>query len=121
MNLADKAKSLGFEEVELREMLELFIEISLSDLQKLQSAVDQKKPELAAAAAHSIKGAARSFGFDELAGKLEIVELRARGNDVNLDGELLTSVQRELDEIIETLRTADLASVHPNTHSSSLP
>lgn len=106
MNLSDKAKSLGLEEIELREMLQLFVETSLSDLQKLQWAIDHRQLELAAAAAHSIKGAARSFGFDELAGKVEKIELRARRNNLDHSRDVLRAVRLEIDEIAQLLRTS---------------
>lgn len=107
MNLADKAKSLGFEEVEFREMLQLFVETCLSDLERLQGAIDRKQSQMAAAAAHSMKGAARSFGLDELARKAEIIELEASGNDLHHCGDIAAAIRLEIDEILQLLQTSD--------------
>lgn len=107
MNLTDKARALGFDPAELRELLDLFVETSLADLQTLQAALDQNRPEPAVIASHSIKGAARSLGFDELSAKLETIESNARRNSLVAGRELLESVRAEIDAIVQALRKFD--------------
>jgi HPt (histidine-containing phosphotransfer) domain-containing protein len=102
MDLSKMAEALGFDEPEFKEMLQLFVDTTRSDLGKLQSALDQANAETAMEASHSIKGAARSFGFDDIAGGAENIELRARRND--LDDLELDLLRAKLEEIAEALK-----------------
>lgn len=104
MNLGDMAKALGFDEDEFCEMLELFVETTVADLEKLKFAIDQGIPELVVEASHSIKGAARSFGFDEISKVAETIEVKARNKDLDGSAEMMNSVRAELDGIILTLQ-----------------
>ena len=68
------AGKLGLEKNEYMELIELFVERSMSDLEKLEVAIRCKNAEGAAEAAHSMKGAAGNLGimdFYESAAKIE--------------------------------------------------
>ena len=84
MDFKETAKNLGLEEDEFIEILKLFVEVSLSDLEKMKSAIDSKNSRIVFESSHSIKGAAVNLGFQEIAQIAREVELNAR-QDI-LDG-----------------------------------
>ena len=74
MNFRELSENLSMEEDEYMELIELFIETGISDLKKLQVAVDEVNAKKAADIAHSFKGAALNLGlmeFFEIAKQLE--------------------------------------------------
>ena len=101
MNYKELAENLELEEDEFFEMVELFIEISASDLSRLQSAINEENAEKVIEAAHSIKGASGNMGFMdmfEVAGELE---KRARDNSLEGTAESAQELKKKLDEIAE--------------------
>ena len=78
------AENLGLEESEFFEMIELFIEVSLSDLDRLGAGLKQADADEVVEAAHSIKGAAVNLGLQEISDVAQGVEMNAR--EKNLDG-----------------------------------
>ncbi len=74
MDFKHLASKIGIDEEDFMELVELFISTTLSDLDKIKQGVCDNYPEDAAAASHSIKGAAGNMGFAlifELAKKME--------------------------------------------------
>ena len=68
------AENLGLGKDEYMELIELFTETSMSDLEKLEAAIRYRNTNDAAEAAHSMKGAAGNLGimdFYESAAKIE--------------------------------------------------
>jgi HPt (histidine-containing phosphotransfer) domain-containing protein len=78
------ASNLGLEENEYFEMLDLFVEVSLSDINRLEAGLKEANSEGVLEAAHSIKGAAINLGLKEFADLAMAVEMKARDKD--LDG-----------------------------------
>jgi HPt (histidine-containing phosphotransfer) domain-containing protein len=75
MDFKALAGNLGLEEEEYMELIELFVERSMSDLNKLEAAIKSGNADEAADAAHSMKGAAGNLGimdFYESAAKIEM-------------------------------------------------
>lgn len=104
MNFGQMAEVLGFDEDEFHEMLELFVETTEADLATLKSAVEQQDTKTTVEAAHSIKGAARSFGFDELSGWAASIEENARQNDLSGSVEAMAAIGDRLNKIIAELK-----------------
>jgi len=104
MDFTEKAAALGFAEAEFEELLELFVDTTAQDLKKLKSAIEDDAMVAAAEAAHSIKGAARGFGFDELAREAEVIEKQARCQGLGPNRDILTGLEAGLDEIIAALK-----------------
>ena len=99
MNLKDLAQDLGLEDDEFLEIVELYIETSDSDFDKIQSAIDQGNAQIILEAAHSIKGASGNFGFMkayEAAGK---IELEARKGQIAAAAETAKILEKELIQI----------------------
>ena len=80
MNLEELALELEMEPDEIRELLEIFIESSESDLDKLNKAIDEADQKMAADAAHSIKGASANLGFMDISSVAKSIEHKARNN-----------------------------------------
>ncbi len=62
----DDLQKMGFDKDEYVELITLFVETGLSDVSEIEKALKSENLEGAAAAAHSLKGAADSFGEREL-------------------------------------------------------
>ncbi|MBW1670031.1 MAG: Hpt domain-containing protein [Deltaproteobacteria bacterium] len=82
MNIKELAENIGLEKEEYLELVELFVETGKSDMDKLQSAIDEKNVEKVATASHSLKGASGNLGFEE------IFEVAKKINDEALEGSL---------------------------------
>ena len=65
MKIKELAENLGLKEDEYLEILELFIDIGMADIEKLSSAIEESNAEEAAQAAHSLKGASGNLGLME--------------------------------------------------------
>ena len=82
MNIRELAENIGLEEEEYLELVELFVEIGMSDIDKLQSAIDEGNVEEVASTSHSLKGASGNLGF------VELFEVAKKINDEALEGRL---------------------------------
>ena len=100
MNFGVLAENLGLGEEEFQELIQLFIETSLSDLEALHHAMAENDAAKVRMAAHSIKGAANNLGLVDLyeVGK----EIEERAKDDQLDGlpDMLSSLRARLDELV---------------------
>lgn len=78
MNLTRLAQEMGLDEEECREIVHLFIETTISDVENLKRAVQMKDFALAVQSSHSIKGASANLGFDEISEIAKGAEMNAR-------------------------------------------
>ena len=78
MDFKALAENLGLEEEEYMERIELFVERSMSDLEKLEAAIKGRNAETAAEAAHSMKGAAGNLGIMDFYKSAAKIEMEAR-------------------------------------------
>ena len=104
MNIKELAENLGLEEDEYLELLELFLDTGMTDIEKLRSAIEEGNAEEAAQAAHSLKGASGNLGLMEIYDVALKSEEEARNN--SLDG-LVDSAQtlkEQLDSLAEVAR-----------------
>ena len=105
MNFKELAVTLGLEEGEFLEIIELFLETTASDFNKLQSAIDEENVQKVVEIAHSIKGALGTLGFMEAYEAAKEIEEGAR-NDHHLEGitESAQVLKKKLDVIAELAR-----------------
>ena len=82
MEFKDLAARLGIELEDFLELLELYVQTSRTDLEKIRQATQSGVPPLAAAAAHSIKGAAGNLGFTDTAELALKMELQAKAGSL---------------------------------------
>ncbi len=94
MSFEDLASRLGIDTEDFIELVELFITTTRSDMDKIRRAMDGNNPSDAAAAAHSIKGAAANLGYGEMAEITKTME--SLGKDGSLEG--FEGYLSELDE-----------------------
>lgn len=99
MNLKELGENLGMDEEEFLEIMELFIDTSTTDFNKLQSAIDEKNSQKVAEAAHSIKGASANLGFKEVQEATKNLEEKGRNNHLEGITELAQILKKELDEV----------------------
>ena len=104
MNLRELAENLGLEEDEFLELVELFVQTGMSDLDKLQSAVDEENVQKVAEAAHSIKGASGNLGFMEAHEAAKKIEEEARNDRLEGIAESAQVLKKKLDVIAELAR-----------------
>ena len=104
MNFSKLAEDLGLEREEYLELIELFVETGMSDLDKLQSAIKEVNAEKAANAAHSLKGAAGSIGLIEFSETAKEIEEKARNDRLEETAEAAQALKKKLGVIAELLR-----------------
>lgn len=78
MDLEAVARELGLERAEFLELLALFLEASWNDLTVLETKLQGGELEAAAAAAHSLKGAALNLGLKDIAALARQLEEAAK-------------------------------------------
>lgn len=99
MNFRELAENLGIEEELYLELIELFIQTGTSDLDKVQSAVEEGNAEKAANAAHSIKGAASNLGLMEVYEVAKKIEKQTRNDRLEGIAESAQALKEKLNEI----------------------
>lgn len=104
MNFRELAENLGIEEELYLELIELFIQTGTSDLDKVQSAVEEGNAEKAANAAHSIKGAASNLGLMEVYEVAKKIEKQTRNDRLEGIAESAQALKEKLNEIAELAR-----------------
>jgi len=104
MNYKELAENLGLEEDEYLELVELFIETSLSDLSNLKDAIDEKNLPQVVETTHSIKGAAGNMGFMEIFETAKDMEIKARKNSLAGAAEALGIIKEKFDLLSENFK-----------------
>ena len=104
MNFKELAENVGVEEEEYLELIELFIETGMSDLDTLYSAIKEKNAEKAANAAHSLKGAASNLGLMELYEAAMKIKEGILNNRLEETAEDVQVLKEKLDIIAEHTR-----------------
>ncbi|MDM8554631.1 Hpt domain-containing protein [Desulfococcaceae bacterium HSG7] len=83
MDMKAAADSLGLDEEEFSEIVELFIDTAQSDIDKLKEGFDNGDTEKAANASHSLKGASGTLGFMDIYEIAKKAEEEAKDNDLD--------------------------------------
>ena len=104
MDFKELAENVGVEEEEYLELIELFIETGMSDLDTLSSAIKEKNADKAAHAAHSLKGAASNLGLMELYEAAKKIEEGIRNDRLEETAEDAQTLKEKLDIIAEHTR-----------------
>ena len=96
MDIATMMESFGLDHGECKEILALFIEKTVSDLQELQEAIREADPSRAVKLAHSIKGASANLGLDGIFNAARGIEEKARQGSLENAGESVKLIRRSL-------------------------
>jgi HPt (histidine-containing phosphotransfer) domain-containing protein len=103
MNCKELAENLGLEEEEYLELLELFVETTASNLDKLQSGLADGDSGEVSEAAHTIKGSSANLGLKEIAESAKGIEERARQNDLQGVAEALETIRGACELLVAEL------------------
>ncbi len=103
MNFRDMAGRIGFSEEEFQELVELFLESSLSELDHIRAAAESSDFETMALSAHSLRGAAINLGFQEVHDLAKTIEGNARAREMNGTIEAADKIRDHLERIVGTL------------------
>jgi HPt (histidine-containing phosphotransfer) domain-containing protein len=101
MDIKELAENLGLEEDEYLELLELFIDTGIVDVEKIRSAVEEGNAEEAGNAAHSLKGASGSLGLMEIYDLAQKTEKEARNNSLDGLAESVQTLKAQIDSLSE--------------------
>jgi histidine phosphotransfer protein HptB len=104
MDIKTLAEKIGFEEDEYLELLELFLETSVSDLNKIQTALDQQDPKKVSEAAHSIKGASGNMGLEAIYELSKRIEMDARDKVLDGTSERIAAINDEFEKLSKLLQ-----------------
>ena len=104
MNIKELAENLGLEEDEYLEIIELFIDTGMADIEKLRTAIEEGNAEEAAQAAHSLKGATGNLGLMEIYDVARKSEEEARNNSLDGLAESVQTLKGQLDSLVEVAR-----------------
>ena len=104
MNIKELAENLGLEEDEYLELIELFIDTGMIDIERLRSAIEEGNAEEAAQASHSLKGASGSLGLMEIYNVALKSEEEARNNSLDVLAESLQTLKGQLNSLAAVAR-----------------
>jgi len=103
MDFKELAQNLELEENEFLELLGLFVETGYSDLNELQSAIEDGDAEKAGRVAHSIKGTSANLGLTEIFEFAKRIEMNVRNNDLFGATGAAKRIKEQLDRIAKAL------------------
>ena len=103
MQFEELAERVCLEESEFLELVELFAETSVSDLGKLQSAIEQEDTQQVVETAHSIKGASGNLGFQNVYEVAKGIEMNARQNILEGSQGAANSLKEKIELIAKSL------------------
>lgn len=101
MDFEALASRLGIDMEDFLELVELFYTTCQADMEKIRTSIRDNSPAAAAAAAHSIKGAAGNLGFEEMAALAQKMEFQGKAD--SLEG--FDSWTAELDQWLGRLKS----------------
>ncbi|MCD4718707.1 MAG: Hpt domain-containing protein [Desulfobacula sp.] len=99
MDFKDLASRLGFDEDDFKELVELFITTTLSDIDKIKKSVRQGNSQDAAAASNSIKGASGNLGFDDMFTLAKDMEMQARQGSLDNFAAYITDLENRVNAL----------------------
>lgn len=101
MELEKLAERLGLDVEDIRELFELYVETTTSDLAELKGAIEAKDAQLAHAKAHSIKGASGNLGLDEMYNPAKEIDDLARVNSLDGLENMVQVLQEKFNSLIK--------------------
>jgi HPt (histidine-containing phosphotransfer) domain-containing protein len=103
MNFSEIAENVGLTVDEFVEIATSFVAATHSDLKLMRAGIQGSQPQQVYAAAHSIKGAALTFGFAQLHAAALGIEKEAREERLEAVSEAADLIEHELEIIANTL------------------
>lgn len=107
MEFEKLAQSLGLDLEDIRELFELYVETTTTDLAELKGAIEANDAQLAHSKAHSIKGASGNLGLDEMYSLAKKIDDRARENSLDgLEG-LIQALEQKYSRLVTEFEEND--------------
>ena len=107
MEFEKLAQSLGLDLEDIRELFELYVETTTTDLAELKGAIEANDAQLAHSKAHSIKGASGNLGLDEMYSLAKEIDDRARENSLDgLEG-LIQALEQKYSRLVTEFEEND--------------
>ena len=104
MDISDMARKLGLEEEELFPVMELFVETTISDLDRLRTGLQLQDMGAVMEAAHSIKGASGNLGLMLISEAAKGVESKARDNSLEGASAAVEMISEEITRLAGRLK-----------------
>ena len=105
MDFKKMAENIGLDEDEFLDLVELYLETSYGDLNKLQTAANEKDLEAVVERAHSLKGASGNMGFIEIYEVAKEIEMNARDKSLQGAQEAMTALRQQLDSLSDRIKS----------------
>ena len=105
MNCKELAENLGLEEEEYLELLELFVETTASNLDRLQSGLAEGDSGEVSEAARTIKGSSANLGLMEIAESAKGIEEMARRNNLEGPADAAETIRGACEQLVAELST----------------
>ncbi len=102
MDYKHLADQLDINEEEFSELVALFVTITRADLKKIRQGVSNDNSSQAAAAAHSIKGAAANLGFTQMAALAKKMEALANAGSLDNFDAYILEIETRLEALAVT-------------------
>lgn len=104
MDLKAMASNIGLDEEDFIELLEMLVNVSLTDIKNFETALASGNYTSAAMSAHSIKGAAANLGLTDISAVAAELEKASKNSDLSSIPEKIASLKQQLNHISETLK-----------------
>jgi len=99
MHIKALAEQMGLDEAEYADLVQLFVDTSAADLEKLEQAASKGDDASAAASAHSLKGAALNMGLTEFAETAAQLTAAIRQGEMEGASPYIHTLKQLLDEL----------------------
>jgi HPt (histidine-containing phosphotransfer) domain-containing protein len=114
MDFKKLAENIGLDLDDFLEIVDLFLETTPSDLNKLESAADDGQVQNVVETAHSIKGASGNIGFQEMYNAARDIELNARKDVLEGIKETIQLLKEQFSEIEKAVKSLTNSSLENN-------
>lgn len=104
VDISEMARKLGLEEEELFPVMELFVETTISDLDRLRAGLQKQNTRTVLEAAHSIKGASGNLGLMVISEVAKGVESKARDESLEGASAAVEMISEEIDRLAGRLK-----------------
>ena len=105
MNFHELSETLGLEEADVMDLVDLFLDTCEDDALKVEQGIESGDHQMVADAAHSIKGASGNMRFDTIYALARNIEDNARAHELSQAPEYLAGIRKELVQIASDLKT----------------
>ncbi|MBF0468330.1 MAG: Hpt domain-containing protein [Desulfamplus sp.] len=103
MDFKDLASNIGIDEEDFIELLEMLVDVSMTDLETFETEIAAGNYNNAAMSAHSIKGASGNLGLTDISKAAADLEKAAKNSDQSPMPERIAFLKNALNQLSEAL------------------